>query len=139
MLYVLDACSIIAFLKAEPGGDVVKRLLDQSLTDSSLDLLMHRINLLEIYYGFYRDDGKERATEIYNKIKGLPISFYSDVSEELLLESGRLKASYSISLADSIALGFAKLNGAQLVTSDHHEFDTLDAAKEVSFLWIRPK
>ena len=126
MLYVLDACSIIAFLKAEPGGDAVKNLLEQSLTDSRIDLLMHRLNLLEVYYGFYREDDKEKAVEIYEKIKALPITFHSDISEELLLESGRLKATYSISLADSIALGFAKLHGAHLVTSDHHEFDILD-------------
>ena len=36
------------------------------------ELVMNKINLLEIYYGVYRDDGHEEADEImeyYNKYK----------------------------------------------------------------------
>ena len=42
-----------------------------------------------------------------------------------------------ISLADSVALAFAKNREAELVTSDHHEFDALDKLGELSFFWIR--
>lgn len=48
-----------------------------------------------------------------------------------------LKKNYKVSLADSIALGFAKENQARLVTSDHHEFDPIDEAGDAKFLWIR--
>ena len=47
------------------------------------------------------------------------------------------KINYKISVADSIALGLARTSQATLVSGDHHEFDIIDNAKELNFLWIR--
>ena len=55
----------------------------------------------------------------------------------VLRESGRLKASYNISLADSIAIGEANEREAELVTADHHEFDSLEEKREAKFYWSR--
>lgn len=56
---------------------------------------------------------------------------------ETMLEAGRLKATYRISLADSIALAEAKINNAYLITADHHELDLIEDKKEVLICWIR--
>ena len=36
-------------------------------------LFLHEVNLLEIYYGVYRDEGEQLAEETYDKVINLPI------------------------------------------------------------------
>jgi len=134
--FVLDACSLIAFLNDEEGADKVEDLLRKA-KEEKVKLYMNKLNILEIYYGVYRDDGEEAADETLSKILELPIVIVDDLSDAVLKELGRLKASYSISLADSIAVAEAKARDAELVTSDHHEFDHLEEKGEAKFYWIR--
>ncbi len=134
--FVLDACSLIAFLKDEEGADKVEDLLRKAKKEK-VKLYMNKVNLLEIYYGVYRDDGEEAANETLSTILELPILVVDKLSDGVLRESGRLKASYNISLADSIAIGEANEREAELVTADHHEFDSLEEKGEAKFYWIR--
>ncbi len=134
--FVLDACSLIAFFNDEEGADKVEDLLRKAKAEK-VTLYMNKLNILEVYYGVYRDDGEEAADETLSRILELPILIVDDLSDAVLKESGRLKAGYSISLADSIALGEAKVRNAQLVTADHHEFDPLEEKDEAKFCWIR--
>jgi len=48
-----------------------------------------------------------------------------------------LKATYKISLADSIATACASIYYAELVTADHHELDEIASKENIKFLWIR--
>ena len=100
-------------------------------------VLMQALNVLEIYYGIFRDVSPEKAEETLNTIHSLPITLVDVLSEAAFKEAGRLQATSKISLADAIALAEASVNDAQLVTSDHHEFDPIDARKDVKFYWIR--
>lgn len=134
--FVLDACSLIAFLNDEEGAGKVEDLLRKA-KEEKVKLYMNKVNILEIYYGIYRDDGEEAADEILSKIPELPIVIIDNLSDAVLRESSRLKAGYSISLADSIAIGEANVRNAQLVTADHHEFDPLEEKGEAKFYWIR--
>lgn len=52
-VYVLDACSIIAFLAEESGAEKVKELFYQS-AENKIELIMNKINLLEVYYDIYK-------------------------------------------------------------------------------------
>jgi len=47
-VFVLDACSLIALLTNEDGADVVKDLLEKAI-NNEINILMHRINFLEVY------------------------------------------------------------------------------------------
>jgi|APFre7841882724_1041349.scaffolds.fasta_scaffold58095_1 predicted nucleic acid-binding protein len=134
--YLLDACAIIAYLSDEEGADKVEELLWRS-NQGSVKLSMHEVNLLEVYYGVYRDDGMELAEETYERVVNLPIRIIEGLRKSVLKEAGRFKAVYRISLADSIALSVAKVKRIPLVTCDHHEFDRLQEAKELDFVWIR--
>jgi len=134
--YVLDACSLIAFLEDEVGADIVQSILKDAKL-KTLELYMNKLNLFEVYYGILREDGFKRADGIYNMILHLPITINSDISDEVFREAGRLKASYKISLADSIALAQSVVLNASLVTSDHHEFDIIEEKENISFTWIR--
>jgi uncharacterized protein len=134
--YVLDACALLAFLNEEHGGDVVETLL-RTASAIECTLYMHKLNVLEIYYGIFRDVSSEKAEETLNTIHTLPITIVDVVSDAVFKEAGRLKATYKISLADAVALAEAKTREAPLVTSDHHEFDLLDTQKDATFYWIR--
>jgi uncharacterized protein len=134
--YLLDACAMIAYLNDEEGAEKVEQLLLKS-NQGKGNLLMHEVNLLEVYYGVYRDESEELAEETYSKIAKLPIRILVGLGKGVLKEAGRFKAIYKVSLADSVALAQAKLKGIPLITCDHHEFDRLQEAKELDFVWIR--
>jgi len=134
--FVLDACALIAFLNDESGADIVENLLEKAKHGLN-DLVMNKVNLLEIYYGIYRDDGFETASGIMQTIENLPIQIISSLSDKVFLEAGRLKAEHRISLADSIAIAEANVRDAQLVTADHHELDALEELESFKAYWIR--
>ncbi|GHU38966.1 hypothetical protein FACS1894190_01820 [Spirochaetia bacterium] len=48
-LYVIDACSFIASLSGEPGGDDFVKIILEAL-DGSVSVRMNQINFLEVYY-----------------------------------------------------------------------------------------
>ncbi|MDU9050209.1 MAG: PIN domain-containing protein [Candidatus Electrothrix sp. Rat3] len=134
--FVLDACALIAFLSDEPGADLVENLLENA-DKGTHHLVIHKINLLEIYYGVYRDDGYETADMVLRMIKKLPVQIISSLSDEVFLEAGQLKAQHKLSLADSIAVAESNIREARLVTADHHELDALEKLKKVRPYWIR--
>lgn len=134
--YILDACAVIALLNDEDGAQKVEQLLSQADQTHNF-LFMHEINLFEIYYGVFRDEGKDLAEQTYDKVIDLPIKIIKGLRESVFKEAGRLKAVYKISLADSIALAEAKKRKISLVTCDHHEFDQIQQMNELDFFWIR--
>jgi PIN domain nuclease of toxin-antitoxin system len=46
MIYVLDASAIIAWMRNEPGADVV----DNAIRDVNSQCLVHAVNLCKVYY-----------------------------------------------------------------------------------------
>jgi len=134
--FVLDACALLAILKKEPGADKVISVLEAA--DKGTDsITINKINLLEVYYKVYRIQGKERANHIISEVKKRRLEINQEISDALFKEAGRLKATYKISFADSIALAQALILKAELVTADHHEFDTIEKNEPIRFLWIR--
>ncbi len=128
---VLDACALVAFIKGEPGADIVWDVLSRTATGGAVTL-MHELNLLEVYYGFYRERGKEYAeqkteqcVEFFTTIQGLTPAAFS--------EAGRLKASYKISIADAVVLAQASISGGAVF----HEFDQIESKENIRFSWIR--
>ena len=70
--YVLDACALIAFLNDEEGADKVEQLLWEGVGVPG-KLIVHEVNLLEIYYGVFRLGGESLAEETYASINKLPL------------------------------------------------------------------
>ena len=134
--YVFDACALIAFLNDEAGADKVEELLWDAVRLPN-DLWVHEINLLEIYYGVLKQGGEPLAEQTYTRIRSLPLKVVSGLRMNVLRQAGRLKATYRVSLAYSIARAVAKTRRVPLVTCDHHEFDVIEAKNELSFCWIR--
>ena len=134
--YVLDACALIALLRNEPGADKVATVINFANNDEA-EIVMHRINLLEVFYDVYRSLGREKATLILTEIVKRPITINAEITDEIFVEAGRLKATYKVSLADSIALAQALAMGGSLLTADHHEFDAIAGHEDIDFQWIR--
>ena len=136
VFYILDACAIIAFLLKEPGGDKIRALF-RSAEKSEVQIFLHNLNLLEIYYGLRRSFGEVSSSVRLDYIKHLPIRFLPEIGGDSFIEAGRLKASYKISLADAILLSEASVLGATVVTADHHELDAVEKVEPIKFFWIR--
>ena len=134
--YVLDACALIAYLNGEPGQEKVLAVLEAA-EQGTATVRMHRLNFYEVYYDAYRSGGPAVAEQFWVDVSQLPIDFVDILSETLLKEAAYFKVNYKISLADSIALGLTILHQAEVVTSDHHEFDRIEQNEPLRFLWIR--
>jgi len=133
--FVFDACALLAVARNEDGASIVVEAYRKA-ANGEIELLINRVNLLEVYYDFYRYKGKGYANDFVKKVKQSVIQI-SEFDETIFEEAGRLKASYKISLADSIALAQALISGGELLTADHHEFDVIEGKEEIRFRWIR--
>jgi predicted nucleic acid-binding protein len=134
--YVLDACALIALFQKEQGSDIIENLLVEA-GSGECSVSMNVVNLLEVYYGYLRADGEDYAEHHLAAVLSSCIEIHETINAEFLRQAGKLKTVHTMSLADSILLAQAKLNGATVVTSDHHELDAVDNAGLVSFLWFR--
>ena len=134
--HILDTCALIAFFKKETGFEKMIQFFEYA-GDQKISLFMHKLNLLEVYYGFYRDDGNEQAESVLMDFFSLPVIVIDDLTDPVFRESGRLKALYNISLADSVALALAAVRKGSLITADHHEFDLIEQKEKINFSWVR--
>jgi len=134
--YVLDACALMALLQNEPGADKVASIINTAYSGKAT-ITINTINLLEIYYDAYRSHGKEQADRMIAELEKRLIVVNHEINGKLFEEAGRFKATYKISLADSIALAQALVLDAELLTADHHEFDAVEKSEPIRFLWIR--
>lgn len=133
MIYVLDACAMIAYLRDESGADKV----EQALLDTSGQCLAHAINLCEVFYDFHRVGGESAAIGAINGLSTLGVSERGDFDLTFWQEVGRLKAQGKISIADCCAIVLTNRVGGTLLTSDHHELDRIAAAGICSITFIR--
>jgi PIN domain nuclease of toxin-antitoxin system len=131
--YVIDACALIAFLQNETGGDKLRELFKVPENE----FFMHSINLTEVYYDAVYVSGEEKAQELFEKVAELPISILWDLEVSLIKLVGKYKTSYKISFADSFVLALAEKEKAIVISTDHHEFDVIESAGELSFYWLR--
>ena len=80
-------------------------------------MLVCSITLMELFYTAARAKGEDSAVRLVALVKGWPLEWvYPD--EKLLLQAGRLKAIYRLSVADALVAAVAKLRSATLVHKD---------------------
>lgn len=123
MTYVLDACALIAWLRDEAGADQVEALL----LDNGATVMIHAVNLCEVYYDCLRSVGERRAEETVATLLAGGVVLRDDMDVDFWKAVGHLKAAGRIALADTFAVTLALREEATLVTSDRHEFEPLIA------------
>lgn len=137
MSYVLDACALIAVLKDEEGSGTVNTLFQQAYR-GNITLAMSIVNLLEVYYGFIRDEGLDEATRLLTSVYETPLVVINALSPQVYREAARLKGTYrKISLADAVGVATAAELSAYFVTSDHHELEVIARQESSAFFWFR--
>jgi predicted nucleic acid-binding protein len=129
---------LIALLTNEEGAEIVKDLLQKAL-EGKTKIIMHKINLLEVYYDTYKTYNKERALKLLKDMESSPIRINSEITDEILMRAGKLKATYKVSLADSIGLAETIINEGYFVTADHHELEIVEQKEKIKIVWIREK
>lgn len=137
MIYVLDACAMIAYLRSEPGADAVETALIEAMLDHATECFAHAVNLCEVYYDFYRAGGEPAASGALADLQDVGVIERADFDQPFWQEAGRLKAQGKVSLADCFALTLTNRVGGTLLTSDHHELDRLAALGTHSITFIR--
>lgn len=121
MVYILDACAMIAYLRGENGADVVEDML----IENNKTCIAHTVNLCEVFYHFIKAENEEIAENAISDLEDIGIIFREDMDTKFWKEAGKYKANNKVSLADSIAMALTQREKAILVTSDHHEFDAI--------------
>jgi PIN domain nuclease of toxin-antitoxin system len=133
MTLVFDACALIAYLNDEAGGDVVEELL----LNNPGRCVAHAVNLCEVYYHFVRRTGKPPGKAALDDLKRAGVRTRHDISSIFWMRIGELKATQQLALADCFAIELARKLHAQVVTSDHGEFDAIAADGVCEVLFIR--
>lgn len=116
--YLLDTSAVLTLIEDEAGADRVEELLRRHT------VLIPWIALLEVFYITQQERGAAEAERRFALIKALPATVLWTIDEPTLLQAGRLKAAYRLSLADTLVAALAQQQGATLVHKDP-EYDTL--------------
>ncbi len=135
-MYVVDACALIAYLFDEEGASLFQNFLVNARNDD-INMLMHVANLGEVYYDIVKRNDIAIAQETYEDIKQLPIRFEDRISDQMVYKIGEVKTTFRISYADAFAVAQAILSSAELITTDHKEFEPLEKAGIVKIKWLR--
>jgi PIN domain nuclease of toxin-antitoxin system len=133
LIHILDACAMLAYLRAEPGGNVVAALL----SDPTATCYAHTMNMIEVYYDFVRRANVRDARQALSILRADGVIERRDMNRRFAQQVGNLKARGGISLADCFCIALAQHLGGEVVTSDHHEFDPLEPLGIVSIHFIR--
>ena len=118
MIQVLDACTLLAYLRREEGWEEVLRTLDEE------QCCAHIANLCEVFYGFGSEFGEETGHSALHDLREMGIVTHMDSDLDFWTQVGQHKLNLRrISLADCMCLTLAQRLGGVVVTTDHHEFD----------------
>lgn len=134
MMYVLDACTVIATAKNERGADVVDRLFSTAGTE----FVIHAINLCEVYYHFLKHGGEAIAHRVIRDVEHIGVRVDESITRRFWMEVGQAKnAIGNASLADCFAIALANRLGGAVLTSDHGEFDNVARIRYCNVEFIR--
>jgi predicted nucleic acid-binding protein len=130
--HILDACAVIAYLKNEPGADVVAELI----SNPESRLAIHSVNATEVYYNYLRSDGQVIADQAWQRLAEFA-TILPTMEDQFLKRVARWVTEYNPGLADAFGAATAEEYGIPLVTADHKDFETVQAAGALQIVWIR--
>lgn len=125
--FVLDTSAIMAFIEKEEGAERVREILLKN------SIIIPWLSILEAVYITQRELGEEEAVTRYALLKKLDAEIIWDADETLLLNAARIKATHSLSLADSVIAAIATLHKAILIHNDP-EYEPLQDVVEMEIL-----
>lgn len=125
---------MIAYLRGEPGADVV----ESALSGNSGGCIAHAVNLCEVYYKFVRVSGEAVATAAIRDLQDTGVVARADLDEPFWQDVGRHKATIGrVPLADCFVVALANRIDGEAMTADHPDFDPIDAQGICRVTFIR--
>ena len=130
--YTLDANAVLAVISEEPGFEIVCDAYQETY-ESKARLIMHTINLTEVYATIYKREGRKKASEILETIRTDALiefrsgPYFSDSpnfdykTEVRFLEAfSELRAQYGTHFSDTFVLATNKIYAEDgvILTSD---------------------
>lgn len=112
-LFALDTSAILTLWNDEAGANEVEDILKGK--DNTV--IVSFMSFMECYYRNWKNLGREKGREIYAYLFTLPIERV-DLSEDILQSAVEIKATYTLSVADSWIIATAKVQDAVLVHKD---------------------
>lgn len=134
--FVLDSYALLAFFRDETGADDVEKLLNEAAEDKH-ELYVAVVNVGEVYYMSCRKDGIDRANQVWDAMKKIPLHFV-EADIDLSLAAAKIKASHKLSFADAFAAALTIQKKATLITGDD-EFRNLtgEAGFKVKYINLK--
>ncbi len=129
--YVLDSFALLAYFQAEPGGEIVRGLIE-AVRDEKATLYMSLINVGELYYIAYRRRGSAQANEMIGDLRRLPVTLCA-ATEDRIMAAAQIKATHLLSYADAFAVALAQELAATIITGDP-EFRSVETASPI--IWL---
>ncbi len=136
---VLDAGPLIAFLRQEPGWEVVAALL----ADPAVACYAHAVNVCETYYLVARQSDRASALAAVGAIAAAGVVVREDLGPALWQDVGDLIAlvrntpGLALSLADAFGLALARRLECPFVSTDRGELEPLAALGLATVEFIR--
>jgi predicted nucleic acid-binding protein len=128
---VLDASAVISFFEGRSGAEEIEELLAQGVAGKA-ELSMSVVNWGEVYYSTWRAHGHDAARKTAAEISQLPIEIVN-ADSQVTKAAAELRAKHSLPYADCFAAALAKIQRAQLATSDQ-DFAKVKSEIEILFL-----
>jgi predicted nucleic acid-binding protein len=120
-------------LRNEDGAEAVEAAL---LGDNVC--VAHVLNICEVYYDCLRRGGEAQADELLEDLSAIGLITRDDIDTLLWKTAAGFKADIRrVSLADCFAMAITQRLNAELLTSDHHEFDAIAAQGICPIRFIR--
>jgi predicted nucleic acid-binding protein len=99
--------------------------------------MAHAVNVCEVFYLILRSSDDTSALDAVHELVSIWVSVHEDMDSPFWQQVGRFKAVHGIPLADAFALALAGRAGADLVTSDHGDFDAIAGTGAFNINFIR--
>lgn len=113
-MIVLDASAALAYLLAEPGGDLVREKLSECAITS--------VNLIEVLKRLRRDLGEAAAAIVKGEFeKSVPNILSVEAADSMLASKiyADFQKSHNIALGDAICLAAGLRYSAEVLTADN--------------------
>ncbi len=111
MTVLIDSCAWIEYLRGSKAGEKARKFIE-----GDEEAIISTINLAEVYRWILRFYPEEVAEEKIRAMKQRCTVL--EVSEEIAIESARLKHRLKLGLGDAIILATARKANATIVTGD---------------------
>jgi predicted nucleic acid-binding protein len=134
-LYTLDTSAILAYVREEPGNELVEDVLRRAEADRSHIVTVPFMAIMEVEDILTRELIPDQVDQSLGTIAAWPILIVESNEPWRHVAAG-IKAGGRLSLADAWVAGLATLLGSELLHKDP-EFDKLDSLKAIRLPYDR--